>query len=57
MSIPKPAFRVKVRPSRPSGKSTVRSFLSALTTTLQDLKHVKARFNMLKKMRNHCSND
>lgn len=27
-------FRVKVRPSRPSGKNTVKSFLSSLTATL-----------------------
>lgn len=28
-------FSVKARPSRPSGKSTVISFLSSLTTTLE----------------------
>jgi len=28
-------FKVKARPSRPSGKRTVSSFLSSLTTTLQ----------------------
>uniref|UniRef100_A0A0A9GR76 Uncharacterized protein n=1 Tax=Arundo donax TaxID=35708 RepID=A0A0A9GR76_ARUDO len=31
------AFRVKVRPSRPSGNNTVKSFLSSLTTTLPEL--------------------
>nr|GMD21460.1 hypothetical protein Iba_chr08aCG1420 [Ipomoea batatas]GME04099.1 hypothetical protein Iba_scaffold1536CG0580 [Ipomoea batatas] len=30
-------LRVNARPSRPSGKSTVNSFLSSLTTTLQKL--------------------
>lgn len=29
-------LRVKARPSRPSGNNTVRSFLSSLTTTLQE---------------------
>ncbi len=31
----RPTLRVKVRPSRPSGNNTVKSFLSSLTTTLK----------------------
>lgn len=46
----KPTFRVKVRPSRPSGNNTVKSFLSSLTTTLKHLSKLYAYWIALKEI-------